>query len=105
MTQRTLYTSLDGKPATVLMGWDGRLQYCFMVIDVDGNDSDEPLYSNLGDPDADLSGTVDYFVEKAKSYGISIPAAMIARVRDDETSNKTNAVSFFDDDGNESDSE
>jgi hypothetical protein len=98
MSQRTLITELEGIETTVLMGWDRPLQYHFMVIEQGGND---PLYSNLDDDnseDADLQ----YFLDKAKQFGVTIPDAMVERLKQDKENDTGNAVSYFDQQGQES---
>ncbi|CAN7772628.1 hypothetical protein [Caballeronia sp. LjRoot31] len=96
MTQRSLKTTIADRPVTVQMGWDARLQYHFMVIDFDDSDDDEPLYSNLSDESAGLAGQLKYFAKKARSFGIEIPQAMLAKLQTDEALNLGNATSTFD---------
>jgi hypothetical protein len=96
MTQRSLKTTLADRPVTVQMGWDARLQYHFMVIDFDDSEEDEPLYSNLSDDKAGLAGQLRYFAKKARSFGIEIPPAMLAKLQADEALNLGNATSTFD---------
>ena len=102
MTSRTLKPTIRDRPATVQMGWDARLQYQYMVIDYVDSDDDEPLYSNLSDDNAGLAGQLTYFVKKARSFGIEIPQAMLAKLQADEVLNLGNATSFFDAAGVES---
>lgn len=94
MTQRTLRTAVNGRAITVLMGWDKFLQYHFMVIET--LDDDELLYSNLHDEDAGLNGRLSYFAKKARSFGIELPLAMLAKLQADEALNIGNATSTFD---------
>ena len=98
MSQRTLVTELNGIETTVLMGWDRPLQYHFMVISQGEN---EPLYTNLDDADS-LDADLEYFIERANQFGISIPMEMVARLTTDRDINTGNAVSYFNQDGNES---
>jgi hypothetical protein len=66
-----------------------------MVIEsLDGDD--EPVYSNLDDDEAALSGRVAYFAKKARTFGIELPPAMLAKLQADEALNLGNATSTFD---------
>ena len=95
MTQRILNTAIGDRAVTVLMGWDRALQYHFMVIEyVDGDDA--PLYSNLDDDEAGLQGRLAYFARQARTVGIELPAALLARRQVDEALNLGNATSTFD---------
>lgn len=63
---------LEGITATssvkVLIGWDQRLAYFFMVIE-SGSDDEEPLYSNLYEHDpANL--TLEHFQKVLERFGI-----------------------------------
>lgn len=84
-----------------MMGWDQPLQYHFMIIEYVAGD-DEPLYSNLEDEHAGFGGRVGYFANRARSLGIEIPVAMLARLQTDEVLNLGNASSIFDATGVES---
>jgi hypothetical protein len=95
MTQRILKTTIGAQAATVLMGWDKPLQYHFMVIEtLDGDE--EPLYSNLDDDHAGLAGRLAHFAKKARTFGIELPPAMLAKLQADEALNLGNATSSFD---------
>lgn len=95
MTQRALKTSIGGRSDTVLMGWDKPLQYHFMVIEtLDGDD--EPLYSNLDEDAAGLAGRLAYFAKKARTFGIEVQPAMLAKLQADEALNICNTTSTID---------
>jgi hypothetical protein len=100
MTQRTLKTTIDDQAVTVLIGCDKPLQYHFMMIEtLDGDD--EPLYSNLDDDEAGLDGRLAYIAKKARSFGIELPPAMLAKLQADEALNMGNATSSLDAAGTE----
>lgn len=99
MSQRILKTKFQGKKVTVLAGWDRPLQGYFMVIE---DRSGELIYSNLEDEDLTyLEQEFEYFIEKAKSFGIQIPHNMLVRLHEDKVANIGNAESVFTPDGTE----
>ncbi|MFK4448501.1 hypothetical protein ABH944_008531 [Caballeronia udeis] len=95
MTQRTLNTAIGGRAVTVLMGWDKPVQYHVMVVETFDGD-DEPRYSNLDDDEAGLAGRLAYFAKKARTFGIELPPAMLAKLQADEVLNLGDATSSFD---------
>ncbi len=99
MSQRILRTEVQGQKATLLMGWDRPLQGYFMVIE---RTYRKLIYSNLRDKNITFFlQEPDYFIEKAKSFGIKIPHNMIVRLREDKKANTGNARSCFASDGTE----
>lgn len=95
MTQRALKTAIGDRTVKVLMGWDKPLQYHFMVIEYLAGD-EELLYSNLDDDAGGLVGRIAYFAKKARTFGIGLPPAMLAKLQADEALNMGNATSTFD---------
>lgn len=80
MTQHYYPTEHQGKPATILMGWDRPLQGFFMVIQADDNKGDEYIYSNLEDPAliefGGLPPCLDHFLAQLQALGLSVPDVM-----------------------------
>ena len=102
MSQHYFDTTCAGEPASVLMGWDRPLQGYFMVID--SARRDEYVYSNLEDLAlahcGGLSRSLDYFVEKLRELGVSVPARMLSEIRADAVSNVGNRHVAYGVDGN-----
>ena len=96
----------DGREVTIQIGWDKPLREFYAVAEVkasaSGNvcasepesDDEAYLYSNLADMDLAPFGpkapTLDYFVEKLKSLGVSLPDSVIVAVRKDGENNVVN---------------
>lgn len=99
MTQRILKAAIDGRAVDVQMGWDRPLPCYYLVVDYPDSECDEPLYSNLNDPATARDGSLSHLVANAKTLGLTLPDAMIARVAADAAADLGNAESFFDDAG------
>lgn len=67
MSQHNFICESNRGKVLVLCGWDNPLQWFFLVID-QGN-TDEPLYSNLNEPDPS-SLTLDHFQTVLDSFDI-----------------------------------
>lgn len=102
MSQHYFDTTCAGEPVLVLMGWDRPLQGYFMVIE--SARRGKYLYSNLADRAlarcAGLSRSLDYFVEKLRELGVSVPARMLSEIRADAGSNVGNRLVAYGVDGN-----
>lgn len=67
MSQHIFNCESNRGKVSVLCGWDNPLQWFFLVID-QGN-TDEPLYSNLNEPDP-RTLTLDHFQTVLDSFDI-----------------------------------
>jgi hypothetical protein len=88
---------------TVLAGWDRPLQQFFMVIELDAptddmTDEEVYLYSNLFDPNS-VRKDLDYFTEKLKEFGITLPNLMLDEIRKDCAQNIGNRQCVYGADG------
>ena len=98
MSQHVASSTYQGKPITILMGWDRPLQGFYMVITYQGGD-EEMLYSNLDDPKIDrfgMSSTLDPFLHKLEELGLTIPPTMVTEVRNDRVGNIGNRYVAYD---------
>lgn len=68
-----------------LIGFDTRCNWFYLVV----SKGDEILYSNLNEPDP-CSLTLEYFISKAKEYGIEIPGSVIDVVLEDKALKRMN---------------
>ena len=72
MSQHFYTSHYQGRTVTVLMGWDRPLQGYFMVVTF--NRDDDPVYSNLDDPDLipwmGFPPTLEPFVRKVDALGL-----------------------------------
>lgn len=93
MSQHYFNTSTpDGRPVTVLLGWDRPLGQYFLVVELeqDGEEvNDEYLYSNLDDPQA-WRQPLEYYREKLEQLGIQVPASMLQEAYWDQEFNVGN---------------
>lgn len=67
MSQHIFDCESNRGTVSVLCGWDNPLQWFFLVIDQDN--ADEPLYSNLNEPDPHAL-TLDHFQTVLDSFDI-----------------------------------
>ena len=88
MSQHYFNTRIGGKSYIVQMGWDKPLQRYYLVIN--NLDGDEPLYSNLCDPNC--THTLDYFVEVLEQYAIKLPHDYLDNIRFDREHNNVNQI-------------
>lgn len=102
MSQHYFSTQCDGKPVTVLLGWDKPLQGFFLVIEDESKpDSlDEVfLYSNLNDENltgSRLTKDLDYFTNCVlKGFDIVVPDTIIKNVVADSHQNVGNKVCSY----------
>jgi len=106
MSQHYFSTVYDGKPVTVILGWDRPLQGYFLVIEDDSKaDSVEEvfIYSNLLDENltgSKLTKNLDYFTNCIlKGLDIFVPVAIFQNVIADSASNIGNKVCRYHLDG------
>lgn len=101
MSQHVFASEYQGKPISILMGWDRPLQGFFMVIEVDG--ADEYIYTNLDDPTLapfhGLPDSIDHFVEKLGELGLALPARMVQEIQNDSLANVGNRYVTYEQDG------
>ena len=85
MSQHYFNTAVAGEPVTVTMGWDRPLQGYFMMIESAGRE--QYLYNNLEDlaliPEGGFADSLDYFIEKMKELGVTVPDRMLNEIRVD----------------------
>lgn len=101
MSQHVFISEHEGKPVSILMGWDRPLQGYFMVIEVDG--SEDYLYENTNDVDLlpfyGLPDTLDHFIAKLGELGLAIPALMVQEIQNDARANVGNRYVKYKKDG------
>lgn len=103
MSQHYFSTAYQGRPITVLAGWDRPLGHHFMAIvrdDVatDASEKDQFLYHHLHDRKA-WGQNWAYFKDKLDVYGISIPQIMADQIYVDSAMNYGNRHGVYLDDG------
>ena len=85
MSQHHLETTRRGEPITVTLGWDRPLQGYFMLIESD--EADVYIYSNFEDLDLVVHGgfasSLEYFINKMRELGVTVPARMLTEVAAD----------------------
>lgn len=101
MSQHYFDTQYQGRPATVLMGWDRPLSGFFLVVE-ENTETDEPLiYSNLLDDDlrqlhgTSLPGYLEYFRKILDGLGIQLPEDIFTNVLNDSKMNAGNKISNY----------
>ncbi|WP_348700916.1 hypothetical protein [uncultured Limnobacter sp.] len=82
MSRHFFKTLYQGKPATVLLGYDQPLNGFFMVIEEDGQEGDEYIYSNLFD-EVSHPSTLEPYRERLNELGIFVPTEMLMEVETD----------------------
>jgi len=104
MTQHIYPSQYQGRAITILMGWD-RLQGFFMVVDTEEESCDEPIYSNLLDPElaacGGLAPDLSHFIRVLKKLGLSVPEHILQEVKLDGMLNRGNALTFWSSRGEE----
>lgn len=99
MSQHFYNTNHNGKPISVLMGWDKPLQGFFMVIEDKTSKGDDFIYSNLEDPSlaqvGGLAQTIEPFVNKLNELGIAVPIEMLECVEMDGIFNVGNKQAHY----------
>lgn len=85
MSQHILKTKVDGQPVEVQMGWDSPMKWFYLVVSpvCDDGELDDPLYSNIFETDP-ASKDLNYYLGVCKTFGITVPADMIAGVIEDK---------------------
>ena len=95
MSQHFFTTSLDGENIQVMMGWDRPLGGFFMMVeDLDNQGDDCYLFNNL-DEDDPHPLTLDHYLDVLKTFGVSLPANMVAEVQSDQRNNVGNRVCHY----------
>jgi hypothetical protein len=79
---------------SVLTGWDRPLSMFFLVVDRVpgtpwGDAGNEPIYSNLDDPDYPFR-TVDVVVDRLRTLEITLPPTFVADLLADQRANAGN---------------
>jgi hypothetical protein len=86
-------TTPGGQPVCVTLGWDRRLEYFFMTVELKGGKppaSDEGfLYSNLDERHA-FSNDLDYYRAKLNAMRLNVPESMFEEVASDAERNVGN---------------
>jgi hypothetical protein len=102
MSQHYFTTSLDGRPAFVMTGWDRPLGGYYLVIEM-AADADEPFYSSLNDeallPFGGLAPTLEHFKSKLSEFGLRLPDRMIREIEADGAANVGNRHVWYDQEG------
>lgn len=90
MSKHIYYDKASDK--SIEMGWDRPLQMYYCVV-WPGNDIDsaeEPLYSNLSEPQ--LRNPLDHYMTKIAGFDIKLPEGMIGAVVHDRSIDLVNEV-------------
>lgn len=93
MSQHYFSTQLRGEAITVLLGWDRRLQYHFMVVERDepARDQSDYLYVNLDDANV-FELDLPFFRQKLVELGLQVPESMFEQVEHDRLADVGNRV-------------
>ncbi len=92
MSQHFFKTQHNGKEVVVLIGFDRPLGHVFMVIS-DAPEQDEPIYSNLFQPEPFSLSLMDYR-SVLSELGISVPESMFEQVELDQALDIGNRVAW-----------
>lgn len=102
MSQHIFNTTVNGKPITVMLGWDRPMQQYFMVAEWNvkspQSDEDDYLYSNLLDEQA-AGQDIEYFKAKLEALGVQVPSTMFTQARMDHWGNVGNRICNYQVDG------
>jgi hypothetical protein len=89
VSQHVCNATHDDLTVTVTLGYDRPLCYVFMTVS-DGDD-ENPIYSNLNDPDAGVEcQDVDYFRRVLHALGIVVPECLFTETVRDQVGNVGN---------------
>ena len=82
MSQHILKTKdAEGKPITVVMGYDRPLDYVFCLV----QSQDDLLYSSLTDENAGITQQdVEYYRPILATAGVNVPETMFKAVKEDQ---------------------
>ena len=85
-------TTSSGIEVEIQAGWDRKLGYFYLVVDT--LDDEEPLYSNLFEPDGGLSQTksFSYYQQILDEAGISLPSGFVEEIENDMANNVGNRI-------------
>ncbi|NJM43840.1 MAG: hypothetical protein HC858_07435 [Brachymonas sp.] len=99
MSQHVLQTKLADVPVEILLGWDRRLSYFFMVIERASNDGDEePIYSNLNEQEP-FKKSLTFYRLVLERLGVAVPEALWLQVACDRDLNVGNRFVIWQADG------
>lgn len=115
MSQHLIKATHNGKPITILSGYDRPLRGFFLVVDLDEddpafvpsdeNDDEGMLYSNLWDPEliefGGLPPDYEHFDKALKELGLTIPDRMREEILKDQLNNTGNRVVHYKYEGSE----
>jgi len=89
MSQHLFNSTIDGDNVEIQMGWDTPMQWFYMVIEKDIDDSDEPLYSNLFDNNYRV-GQLEYYIELLNEWNVLIPNGLLDSINNDKINSRMN---------------
>ena len=95
MSQHVFDTRYQGRPVTVIVGFDRPLRafFCFVERN-DDDEGDEYVYSNLEDPKLattmGMSKSLKHFEKRLADLGITVPASMFDQSEKDRLGNVGN---------------
>mgnify|MGYP001599630229 CR=1 FL=1 len=100
MSQHICHTTHQGRPVTVMLGWDRPLQEFFLTVELvgasaEGAKSEEDLiiYSTMYDHSGKWA-YLDYLKEKLASLEIDVPKTMFTEVQTDQRIGGGNRVAI-----------
>ncbi len=91
MSQHFLYADLDGQQVEIQMGWDTPMDWYYLLISpvLDNEVIDDPIYSNLDEPNAN-SNDLSFYVGVCRKMGIDIPIEMVEGIEEDRRTRRMN---------------
>ena len=84
MSRHFFKTEYQGKPITVLMGFDRPMGGYFMVIEEDDQKDDDYIFTNLYEQITHPK-TIKPYRDKLKQLGIFVPVEMLMAIETDDT--------------------
>ena len=95
MSRHFFDATVDGKPVTVIAGWEPTFSGSFF-LDIqeltEDEDDEKFIYNSIFDPKHCGTKTFDPFIDILKTYGIALPDPMIIAINLDGENEVTNKV-------------
>lgn len=102
MSRITIEGQLNGQPLPVVIGWDRRLQNCFVQFELTEEQADDPAFDAVSAESmavafADL--TYDEVLQSVSRSGVNVPAAAFDELSSHISRNAGNTIVSFAQDG------
>jgi hypothetical protein len=105
MSQHIFDTQLGDIPIQIMLGWDRRLSYYFMVIekrsvkqDSGEGEDEEIIYSNLNEPEP-FKISINFYKAVLDRLGVQVPSQIWHQVFLDQVANAGNRFVIWQPDG------